>query len=151
MFRARMLPLIAVASLSLAALFPLAVLAQRDTLRVPRDSVVSDSLVRESLSPRFRFAVPELFSSAYLLDAYSLVTAQARDTSFDYASGLVELADGSRWEIYLPDAPTADSWTPGSLIQVRARPAPIGEFDYVLLNPRERSWATARFRGLGTR
>ena len=62
-------------------------------------------------------------------------------------STFVMLADGTMWEVYLPDRPQADTWRAGDLIQVRQASIVRGDFDYQLVNGVARSTVSARFAG----
>lgn len=59
----------------------------------------------------------------------------------------VMLADGTMWEINLPDRPTSDTWTAGDYVIVRRDPAPVGDYDYILVNGAAHGSARARFAG----
>ena len=61
---------------------------------------------------------------------------------------VLELSDGTRWDVYLPDVPSATAWREGDYLVVRRRPAAIGDYDYQLINGHERSSAAARFAGM---
>jgi hypothetical protein len=59
----------------------------------------------------------------------------------------VVLADGTIWEIYLPDRPTVNTWRPGDLLIVRESSVTQGEFDYTLKDGRTRGAVYARLVG----
>ena len=63
----------------------------------------------------------------------------------------IELADGTRWEVYLADRPNADNWRPGDFVNVRFLPIRLGvkgRFAYQLVNGREGNEAAVRFSGV---
>ena len=59
----------------------------------------------------------------------------------------VVLADGTIWEIYLPDRPAVNSWRPGDLLIVRESSVTQGEYDYRLSDGRTRGAVYARLVG----
>jgi hypothetical protein len=66
---------------------------------------------------------------------------------------LIELQDGTLWEVYLPNRPATSLWRKGDYVLVRRDPLPRGFYDYTILNGRAGLYgdndATAfvRFRG----
>ena len=56
----------------------------------------------------------------------------------------VRLADGTVWEVYLPDRPTTVVWRNGDYVTV-SRSAGAGDYDHVLINGSARTRAFARF------
>lgn len=62
--------------------------------------------------------------------------------------GFVRLADGTLWEISLPDRPTAEAWRVRDYLAVAPAPAAVGEYDHILINAHARTRAFARFAGL---
>ncbi|HEX6052603.1 MAG TPA: hypothetical protein VFZ21_25235 [Gemmatimonadaceae bacterium] len=62
--------------------------------------------------------------------------------------GVVRLADGTLWEISLPDRPTTDAWQVRDYVVVSPAPAAVGECDHVLVNTHARTRVFARFAGL---
>jgi len=65
--------------------------------------------------------------------------------------GYVTLADGTQWEIYLPDRTTTVTWQRGDYVSVSRAPAGVGDFDHVLMNAPANARAYARFVGLVSR
>lgn len=62
----------------------------------------------------------------------------------------VVLEDGSVWDVYLPDRPTADAWRVGDYVVVRLRGLMIGAYKHQLINASAEvsgGRATARFAG----
>jgi len=59
----------------------------------------------------------------------------------------VVLADGTIWEIYLPDRPSVNTWRPGDLLIVRESGIKQGEYDYTLKDARTRDAVHARLVG----
>lgn len=59
----------------------------------------------------------------------------------------VVLADGTIWEIYLPDHPSVNTWRPGDLLIVRESSVTQGEYDYLLKDGRTRGAVRARLVG----
>jgi hypothetical protein len=59
----------------------------------------------------------------------------------------VVLADGTIWEIYLPDHPSVNTWRPGDLLIVRESSVTQGEYDYLLKDSRTRGAVRARLVG----
>jgi hypothetical protein len=62
--------------------------------------------------------------------------------------GYLRLADGTLWEIALPDRPVTDAWRGRDYVVVSRAPASVGEYDHVLVNANARTQAFARFAGL---
>ena len=63
----------------------------------------------------------------------------------------IELADGTRWEVYLADRPSTDNWRAGDFVNVRFLPIRLGDkgrFAYQLVNGREGNEAAVRFSGV---
>lgn len=63
----------------------------------------------------------------------------------------IELADGTRWEVFLADRPSTDNWRPGDFVSVRLLPIRLGDkgrFAYQLVNGREGNEAAVRFSGV---
>jgi hypothetical protein len=58
--------------------------------------------------------------------------------------GYVRLADGTVWEVHLPDRPTTETWRAGDYVTV-SRGAAAGDHDHVLINGADRTRAFARF------
>lgn len=63
----------------------------------------------------------------------------------------LRLADGTLWEVYLPDRTATVTWQRGDYIAVSRAPAGVGEYDHVLANAPHRTRAHARFAGLARR
>ncbi|MBA2685934.1 MAG: hypothetical protein H0U66_15735 [Gemmatimonadaceae bacterium] len=59
----------------------------------------------------------------------------------------VVLADGSIWEVYLPDRPAVNTWRPGDVLMVRESSVSQGEYDYTLKDGRTRGAVYARLVG----
>jgi len=59
----------------------------------------------------------------------------------------VVIADGTIWEIYLPDRPAVNTWRPGDLLVVRESSVTQGEYDYLLKDGRTRGAVRARLVG----
>jgi len=59
----------------------------------------------------------------------------------------VVLADGTIWEVYLPDRPAVNTWRPGDLLVVRESSVTQGEYDYTLKDGRTRRAVYARLVG----
>jgi hypothetical protein len=59
----------------------------------------------------------------------------------------VVLADGTIWEVYLPDRPAVNTWRPGDLLIVRESSIMQGEYDYTLKDGRTRGAVYARLVG----
>jgi hypothetical protein len=60
---------------------------------------------------------------------------------------LVELEDGTTWQVYLPDRPRADAWEPGDFLRIERLAAPSGDYGFVLVRGPDRDRATVRFAG----
>jgi hypothetical protein len=58
--------------------------------------------------------------------------------------GYVRLADGTVWEVNLPDRPITDAWHAGDYVTV-SRVAAAGDYEHVLINGADRTRAFARF------
>ena len=65
--------------------------------------------------------------------------------------GYVRLADGTLWEIYLPDRTATVTWRNGDYITVSRAAAATGDFDHMLVNAPSNTRAYARFAGLVAR
>ncbi|MEO8879919.1 MAG: hypothetical protein ABI446_05935 [Gemmatimonadaceae bacterium] len=61
----------------------------------------------------------------------------------------VVLADGTIWEVYLPDRPAVNTWRPGDLLIVRESSVTQGDYDYTLKDGRTRGAVYARLVGEG--
>jgi hypothetical protein len=59
----------------------------------------------------------------------------------------VMLADGTVWEVYLPDRPFVDTWKPGDLLVVREAAVMQGDYDYTMKDGRTRKLVHARLVG----
>lgn len=59
----------------------------------------------------------------------------------------VVLADGTVWEVYLPDRPAVGTWRPGDLLIVREAAVSQGDYDYTLKDGRTRRVVWARLVG----
>jgi len=59
----------------------------------------------------------------------------------------VVLADGTIWEVYLPDRPAVNTWRAGDLLIVRESGVTQGEYDYTLKDGRTRGAVYARLVG----
>ncbi len=76
-----------------------------------------------------------------------------RVRGIDGEGGTIRLADGTKWDVYLPDRPTVDRWHAGDVVVVRTRNIKVSTgtgnpFDYLLINGRDNSTATVRFAGM---
>jgi hypothetical protein len=66
---------------------------------------------------------------------------------------LVELQDGTVWEVYLPNRPSTVTWRKGDYVLVQRNPLARGSYDYVIINGRAGyqddtgARAFVRFRG----
>ncbi|MGH7626688.1 MAG: hypothetical protein ACREOJ_15405 [Gemmatimonadaceae bacterium] len=63
----------------------------------------------------------------------------------------IELADGTRWEVFLADRPNTDNWRAGDFVNVRFLPIMLGDrgrFRYQFVNGREGNEAAVRFSGV---
>lgn len=63
----------------------------------------------------------------------------------------IELADGTRWEVFLADRPNTDNWRVGDFVNVRFLPIMLGDqgrFRYQFVNGREGNEAAVRFSGV---
>jgi len=61
----------------------------------------------------------------------------------------VRLANGTLWDVYLPDRTATDVWRAGDYIAVSRAPVTVGDYyDHVLVNAPARTRAAARFVGL---
>ncbi len=67
---------------------------------------------------------------------------------------LIELQDGTRWEVYLPNRPATVTWRKGDYVLVERNPLPRGAYDFILVNGRvgyydnKDTQAFVRFRGM---
>lgn len=61
--------------------------------------------------------------------------------------GYVALEDGTFWEAELPDRPTAVTWRPEDVVEVRRIPAPRGDYEFWLINATRDERIAARFAG----
>ena len=59
----------------------------------------------------------------------------------------IMLNDGSMWEIYFSDRPSAAAWQVGDFVSVHERPARVGRYAYQLVNAAGRGRVTARYAG----
>jgi hypothetical protein len=72
-----------------------------------------------------------------------------RDVAQD--GGRITLQDGTVWDVYLPDRPSADTWKKGDFVLVSIRGAFIASqgqpYDHLIVNGRTHSTASARIEG----
>jgi hypothetical protein len=59
----------------------------------------------------------------------------------------VMLADGTVWEVYLPNRPAVNTWRPGDLLIVREAAVSQGDYDYVMKDGRTRRLVWVRLVG----
>lgn len=60
----------------------------------------------------------------------------------------IRLADGTLWEVYLPDRTATAVWRRGDYIAVARAAAGVGDYDHVLVNAPAHTRAVVRFVGL---
>jgi hypothetical protein len=97
---------------------------------------VGATLAQPTAAPRDRQWVPLIFPPG----------AQVVDTPQD--GTYVRLADGTLWEVYLPDRTTTVTWHTGDYVTVSRAGAAMGEYDHQLVDAPARTRAFARFVGL---
>jgi len=67
---------------------------------------------------------------------------------------VIELQDGTLWEVYLPNRPATVTWRKGDYVLVQRNPLARGAYDYTLINGRvgyydnKDTQAFVRFRGM---
>ena len=73
------------------------------------------------------------------------VPPAARLVSTPDDGSFVRLADGTLWEVYLPDRTSTDEWHPGDYITVSLASTAVGDFDHVLVDTNANTRAHVRF------
>jgi len=92
--------------------------------------------------------------AAYTLlsrDSDTTVVSGVRIAAVLEGGSWIELADGTRWEVFLADRPNTDNWRVGDFVNVRFLPIMLGDrgrFRYQFVNGREGNEAAVRFSGV---
>ena len=73
------------------------------------------------------------------------VPPAARLVSTPDDGSFVRLADGTLWEVYLPDRTSTDEWHAGDYITVSLASTAVGDFDHVLVDTNANTRAHVRF------
>jgi hypothetical protein len=71
----------------------------------------------------------------------------ARITRVVDGGSVLELDDGTRWQVFLGDRPLADGWDAGEFVRIERLALAHGDFGFVLVHGADRDRATARFVG----
>jgi hypothetical protein len=71
----------------------------------------------------------------------------ARVVSTPEDGGRVRLADGTLWEVYLPDRTATVVWRRGDYVAVSRAPTAVDGYDHLLVNGAARTRALVRFVG----
>jgi len=77
-----------------------------------------------------------------------IATLGARLVATPEDGGFVRLADGTLWEVYVPDRTATVIWRAGDFVSVSRAPTAAGDYDHLLINAPARTRALARFVGL---
>jgi hypothetical protein len=75
----------------------------------------------------------------------STVPPAARLVSTPDDGSFVRLADGTLWEVYVPDRTYTDEWQAGDYVTVSLASTAIGDFDHVLVDTNANTRAHVRF------
>ena len=75
----------------------------------------------------------------------STIPPAARLVSTPDDGSFVRLADGTLWEVYVPDRTFTDEWQEGDYITVSLASTAIGDFDHVLVDTHANTRAHVRF------
>ena len=75
----------------------------------------------------------------------STIPPAARLVSTPDDGSFVRLADGTLWEVYVPDRTFTDEWQEGDYITVSLASTAIGDFDHVLVDAHANTRAHVRF------
>ena len=70
-----------------------------------------------------------------------------RIARMDEGGTLIELRDGTVWEVYLPDRTSTVGWKEGDFLIVKKAPIGHGNYTYELINGRTEETAVVRFEG----
>jgi len=93
-------------------------------------------------------AAPAQQPRAFGWTVFSTTPLGSRLAEVPEDGGYVRLADGTLWEIYLPDRTATDTWETGDYITVSRAAAAVGDFDHMLVNAPSNTRAYARFAGV---
>ena len=75
----------------------------------------------------------------------STIPPAARLVSTPDDGSFVRLADGTLWEVYVPDRTFTDEWQEGDYITVSLASTALGDFDHVLVDTKANTRAHVRF------
>jgi len=75
----------------------------------------------------------------------STIPPAARLVSTPDDGSFVRLADGTLWEVYVPDRTFTDEWQEGDYITVSVASTALGDFDHVLVDTHANTRAHVRF------
>ncbi|HEX5073774.1 MAG TPA: hypothetical protein VFW03_11235 [Gemmatimonadaceae bacterium] len=75
----------------------------------------------------------------------STIPPAARLVSTPDDGSFVRLADGTLWEVYVPDRTFTDEWQEGDYITVSLASTALGDFDHVLVDTNANTRAHVRF------
>jgi len=99
----------------------------------------------EESAPTESATAPEQFRRHGGWSPLSTVPPAARLVSTPDDGSFVRLADGTLWEVYVPDRTFTDEWQEGDYITVSLASTAQGEFDHVLVDTNANTRAHVRF------
>jgi hypothetical protein len=90
-------------------------------------------------------APAESFHRGWGWTPLSTIPPAARLVSTPDDGSFVRLADGTLWEVYVPDRTFTDEWQEGDYITVSLASTAVGDFDHVLVDTKANTRAHVRF------
>jgi len=99
----------------------------------------------EESAPTESATAPEQFRRHGGWSPLSTVPPAARLVSTPDDGSFVRLADGTLWEVYVPDRTFTDEWQEGDYITVSLASTALGDFDHVLVDTKANTRAYVRF------
>ena len=99
----------------------------------------------EESAPTESATAPEQFRRHGGWSPLSTVPPAARLVSTPDDGSFVRLADGTLWEVYVPDRTFTDEWQEGDYITVSLASTALGDFDHVLVDTKANTRAHVRF------
>lgn len=99
----------------------------------------------EESAPNEAATAPEQLRHRGGWSTLSTLPPAARLVSTPDDGSFVRLADGTLWEVYVPDRTFTDEWQEGDYITVVLAPTALGDFDHVLVDTNANTRAHVRF------
>jgi hypothetical protein len=119
-----------------------------NAFREPRSGAakpIAAASTEESASTESATAPAESGHHGWRRTPLSTIPPAARLVSTPDDGSFVRLADGTLWEVYVPDRTFTDEWQEGDYITVSLASTAIGDFDHVLVDTHANTRAHVRF------